>query len=878
MVTTIQKFGKTIATPSSFVGVNTKNLEPVGLSSLGPVAILGEAEGGGKAASQMSSPEELLRLANSAEVLQVFRGGDLVDGCRLAFNPSNDPEIPGGATEIIAVKVNPALAASTALLNTKGPVIDVTSRDQGIAQNQLYLDVTTPAATNRSLEVSFGADHEVAAEVGGDGVASLLYTPPTDAWTTMSVQVRDDGIISAVGTRAINGMAADVTAITSGDVATVVAVAGDAGKTMMLFGTSPGGAVQYEIVPAVGTLVTGANPGSKTWGKLLGAKLSAPAAGATTVTAPTGPVTVFTFAAAVQRRGCVAGASMFVANQAIAGRLSLAAAARDVLVFGYTPLGVYSGTKLAFPITVLPKLISSIDLAQITDIVVGDVDDAPLEVLTLSAVVAETTAAHDTLQKVQDYFNTLRTGSYPSYESFVFTLLTGAVELPPSALDELAPVSILTAVTLTDIVSGLTSFMHDRSGYVDAEQSTFSYDVSTVTITPAVALFSITIDGIVAAYNSTLGTAADIQAGLLAAVNGTPGMKNRVTAAASGLTALTLTARSGIGFALPTLSGGLVQVYVQGVGQKTAPANVTAKYLTGGGEGVATQSDWEAGFALLRKLRVRSVVPLTGDPSVHQALKDHLAYVTTLGLNEQDGFVGLCAVDGSNEPVEPFELPNKASIKSQIIALNTKNIRACAQTVDRYDANGVRQTYAPWFQACIAAGMQAGAPLGLPLTRKLANVISVDQAPLTPLTPLLTGWSPERDSDEMLQAGLWFMENVRGLGIRVVRNITTHLSSNNLAFCEGSVNDVLNFICYDWRQDLDKVIGHVGTPITLTAAKTRSAARLNLYVTNQLITSWRALTMTLDYDVLRPNVEIGFPPPINFVDASIYLSAANVTV
>ena len=69
------------------------------------------------------------------------------------------------------------------------------------------------------------------------------------------------------------------------------------------------------------------------------------------------------------------------------------------------------------------------------------------------------------------------------------------------------------------------------------------------------------------------------------------------------------------------------------------------------------------------------------------------------GRNERDGFVGIM-----NSGLT--DVATKAEIKTQIIALGTRHIRACAQTVDRFNVAGVRTTFDPHFEAAVAAGMR----------------------------------------------------------------------------------------------------------------------------------------------------------------------------
>jgi hypothetical protein len=284
-------------------------------------------------------------------------------------------------------------------------------------------------------------------------------------------------------------------------------------------------------------------------------------------------------------------------------------------------------------------------------------------------------------------------------------------------------------------------------------------------------------------------------------------------------------------------------------------------FLAGGSEGTTSFSDWQNALNLLKKVRVNSVVVLTGDPAVHAALDAHCAYMCGIGRSERDGFVGLLNTGLT-------DVPTKAEIKSQIMGLNSRHIRACAQAVKRYNTAGELEEFQPCFQAAIAAGMQAGSPIGSSLTYKYANVLGLRQG---------STWNPVDDAEEMIQAGLCFMETVEGVGRRVVRNVTTHLSSNNIAYCEGSVNEAVNYIVFNFRTNMEWGVGKRGFAGTVTAAKGLAVNTLGLLQDGGPLVAYRSLNIELVVDVLEVSVEVAPVVPINFVASTIHLVTAPVT-
>jgi hypothetical protein len=295
------------------------------------------------------------------------------------------------------------------------------------------------------------------------------------------------------------------------------------------------------------------------------------------------------------------------------------------------------------------------------------------------------------------------------------------------------------------------------------------------------------------------------------------------------------------------------------------PDNTTAPvYLTGGHEGnagtpetiTATANDWGNAIDLLKKVRVNTLVPLTGDPAIHALIKSHCEYMAGIGRSERDAVVGL-------QDAGQLTYPTKTEAKAQIIDLGSRHIRAVAQQVERYNTSGEREVFPTYYNAAVVGGMQAGSPVGTSLTHKFANALSIVQD---------ATWNPSDDAEEMIQAGLCFMEVVDGVGIRVVRNITTWLTSSNLAYTEASVNEAANYAVYNFRETMERMVGKSGFAGTASAASGLAVNILGLLVGVALV-AWRSLEIDLVLDVLEVSCEIAPVLPINFVQTTVHLVA-----
>ena len=90
---------------------------------LGVVALIGEADSGPAWAAESDGLSSVTYNPNQfSEILSKYGSGELVDAARLALNPSNDPDILGGAQQLILMKTNQSTKASLALSSSYGTI------------------------------------------------------------------------------------------------------------------------------------------------------------------------------------------------------------------------------------------------------------------------------------------------------------------------------------------------------------------------------------------------------------------------------------------------------------------------------------------------------------------------------------------------------------------------------------------------------------------------------------------------------------------------------------------------------------------------------------------------------------------------------------
>lgn len=592
------------------------------------------------------------------------------------------------------------------------------------------------------------------------------------------------------------------------------------------------------------------------------------------------------------RKGVQLGSAMFVARGTLKLRTS-SATLGTVALFGFNASG-----QAASEIVQLPDDTSPVETAtswsQITAIALEDIATAAY-VHIAGIAVATTHTTQTTIQKVADHFNARQVASGVADEPYGFyvtvlatnpdflasnlDLTQTAVPADPAPSD---PTQVLpsgedcktaTLEILADLYA-LMSFYDNGSEMTSAERLDFQPKVVRITITAQNShTYTVSLDGFEISVESDVsGTQAEIQTLLVNAIMRDHRVFGRVSAAAYSTTAVDVTSLGPTGFDLTTADANLVLSVEQELsGAGAVPDNTSGPvFLQGGSEGTAVDADWQQAFDLLKLIRVNTIVPLTGDPAVHAMLKEHLIGRANIrGRSEADGVVGLSALDEASAATG--ELPGKASIKEQIRSLNSRHVGAVAQSITRFNsaASRERTVFEPWFTAAAIAGMQAGAPVGTPLTEKGINALAFDQD---------SSWHPDRDFEELAAAGLLMLGQEDGEPIKVIRNLSTYIRSTNLLFQERSMNDAHNTLCYEIRRRAKSVIGKVRGRRQVSSVSSEIIKYLGS-VTGEggLIDGYDAGTLRVRRvnDSIEVSVTIFYPPPVNFMPITINAAIQN---
>lgn len=306
--------------------------------------------------------------------------------------------------------------------------------------------------------------------------------------------------------------------------------------------------------------------------------------------------------------------------------------------------------------------------------------------------------------------------------------------------------------------------------------------------------------------------------------------------------------------------------------------------LYGGSRGTSSNSSFQAGFDSMLLQVVDEVVPLIDQDLVNEGfgstatwaavaaqLKDHVTTARGSAALERGAWLG---VRGT-----------KAAFIAAANSLNDFDIQLVSQYPTVVSSTGDLVLKAPREFAVMGASMRLGvADVGEPLTNKYLRASAIAQD---------ASWDPAdvTDSGDLIAGGCLFAENLPGRGIRWVRDLTTWVRNDNLAYTEGSVRDVVRFVAYGLRVEIDsKFTGRRATPATVASIKDTASSLLETYrtagvivdstdlATGAFVKAYHNMRVYSEGDIVRLAVGVCPVPGINFELTDIYLSKATQSV
>lgn len=719
MARSISFNGQTLFRPGAISRVNASALSPIGVTAVGIVGLIGEADGGEPGLHTIDDPV----LAKA-----LFRSGPLADAVRLAFEPSNDPRIPAGAFRVYAYKVNQSTQGTLQVPGDGTQVADTAA----MGSTTTVINLTTGGLT---VDAHIGRWLKIGSENRRivDNAATTITVSPgfTAAPAAMTaVTILQSQIV--------------LTSEDYGAHASQISFEFEAGATS---GT-------YVVTLALeDTVETSPELGGDAFLRLM-------YNGGAVETNGTGPVTAAT-------------TTTITVNTAAAPTLNQ-----------------FANMILEIPALGLRRLIASNTAADPT-------------VITLDAAHAITTAQATAAVGL--------TANVRNVTAATATI-TGANGLATGVTSTVSPVSDNLSITFSNNQT-LRSFVdqiNSTTNYVATVPDGVNQDTTLMETFD----FGTRATAVDVRFDSAISptTKGSFLRDLQVVVDWINNFSELVTAVKA-------TAGTSEGSELPLVTGGVYST-----------TQDVVLYLTGGTRGISANSNWQDGFDAMMEKRMNHIVPLisydlTNDgygstatfASVAAQLSAHVSEAQGVGKNEQGGYIGM---DGT-----------KDDLLDQAKALNNTDAQLVGQKVTVLDVDGNLVEQPEWAAAVIAAGMRSGASdIGEPLTFKSPKIAGFSQD---------ASWSPSNitDANELIQGGVMFLEQTPSGVFRWVRDLTTYLKSDNIAFIDGNIREEVRVLVYDLRTSLeDRFTGIKAVPATVASIREFVAAKMAVYREQTLIT------------------------------------------
>jgi hypothetical protein len=931
MASTIFFNGRVTNIPGSYSEVDATGLASVGLGATGIVAILGEAEGG--------RPQAILSAAVPSKIAKLFRAGDLLEAGYIAFDPSRDPDIPGGAQEIRFVKTNPATQSDASFANGDGEALVLESIDYGLFTTQINVEIANGTTTGKAITIVFEDTTEEYDDVGGTNIFTALYTPGTNGATTMTLDVDHTSGVEAAFTKTAGGLESDYVGtlsaglghdneklanIVAGNVAQVVSTSvADITQSVTIYGISfATGLPVSESLALNGTTPT---VGAQTWTRINGIVLSAVTVGSVSVKDNVGPVTLYTITAGSLVTG--GGVKVF------ASPIESAAAAISSVADGATTqklilIGVNS---------VSAPTLEEITLSGATPVVSTTLWNSIIAVALGYVEVARTITLEGLLLNSGDTVSVVSTSAADTTQVLTVYGLTvaGAVQSETFSLNGTTPV--VGTATWSRILGA--SLSAASVGTVSVTGSTDS--VRVFTIAPADLYVGFRPVDNVAGADGTVSVVADgvtTRTMLIAGLN-TSGVAQLEKFVLTGATIV-------VGTATWREITGIVVGHVQ-----------DARTLTVSGKSVdlalASYDTVQRVVDFLNSLDGWTGTVVVANPSTFLiADMDDTGPSNVLSVTagfKADLFAIIDILDSESQLVDASRgtpgtgAPSNTSAPVYLSGgvEGTTTFAAWQAALDLLQDERVNTICVLTADAAVHAAVRAhcvfmagagrserdaklGAESGVSLTdaKDAAFALNTRHIQLaiedvtrfnsdgeeetfppyftavvaagmqagaaqvgTPLTFKFlnvldvegddTTYTVREDGKELIDGGLLVIEKVPNIGFRWLRGVTTHLIDDNVAFVEASTNQAVNFAVFEFRNAMEAAVGQPGFAGTVNAALSIAVSTLGQLVSTGAITAWRSLTLELDGDVLTVDVEIAPVQPINFVKNTLHLISAS---
>lgn len=285
---------------------------------------------------------------------------------------------------------------------------------------------------------------------------------------------------------------------------------------------------------------------------------------------------------------------------------------------------------------------------------------------------------------------------------------------------------------------------------------------------------------------------------------------------------------------------------VNDTNDRVVPSNISLTYMSGGGEGGYTSSEWSDALSALEAENVQLIATPNTDSAIHSSIQSHCVSMSSVtGKKERQALVG-----GTTG-----ETVSEANTNSS--NLNTETMLYAYNGGYQFDINGNRTLYSAGYAACMLGAMKTVMALNEPLTYKTLNFLETE--------------SKLKDSDleQLILGGVApIAYNSNGVP-HMVRQVTTY-QATDLKYNEFSMVFEMFYVSRDLRAFLQRQF--TGRPSTAVVGGILVGAvesRLQEYVDLGLFTTgpegafWNT-RVVLNGDVADIDYDAYITTPVNF--------------
>lgn len=878
--------GATIKKPGSY----SKTVIDLGgnfpISPVGVLGILGEADRGAPGSATII--QNNVFTAAQATLLTDTYGpaSQIADACSLAFNPSNDAKITGGASAIYVYKTNGSTQAGVSIPTSYGLA---QAQEYGIGGNLVSMAIGTataevlPAITDLFYLPSTGASGANDYKLNVNGLANQPFGVIAGYGAAAG---GDDAFAAAAG--ALTGMSA------SGGVSTLLFAATD--NTTVLTAANVSGVTTFTLsvagtftAVAQGSIFVLAGRSTSSWNgtylcttastssAISGIKLKDLATDAATLPVATAetfsaadtasrsftPITLTVTAAQAQEQGATLQL-LFADNNHVYGgtaRTLLSQTAGNVATIKF---GNVSDSFASVTVTLTGATWLSTPAAGDLVWILPDSQLAAGSNNTGAYYVTSATQSTVTLTKVNQGVGTYTAVSAvtvtPAGVNSDLRCFVGAQDTPnfASEIDSLSERTVVFTFDQTRDNIVETSSMTGGEVALQLGYANASATAATATVNQQTSRLTTAITGVSnVALNVNLLQYPTLQS-LVNYLNAQPGYAAAVAPAFANLSPTALDAVTSLGILSlslsPVATPGHIKKDVFDVEQVFAesslvtatvtatvglPTAMSTTFLAGGIVGSTQAASILAALDEFEKVRINTVVPLFSrdapkdiaegftDPSSSYMIDSvHAAVKSHVILMSN-------TKNRSERHAALAARDTYANVKTKAATLSTFRAQLMFQDIKALSTDGNLKWMQPHMLASMVGGLRAGATLGLPLTFKFFNVSGIRQtnSPLLSLPQnVVIDFDPAVDYDDAIGASLTFLEAPTSGGFRMVVDNTTYSIDDNWVYNRMETLHTADSIAFDFRTRLENtLVGSRNTDFTQASITALCATLLEGY-------------------------------------------------